>query len=212
MIQKGVKKYQDLQDTLAIIHKKYKIPPQYLLAIWGVESRYGSHTNKYRVLPALVTLAYGHPRSRNYFRRQLIVFLEIHQTHEKLPVNLKGSWAGAMGQPQFLPTSYLEYAVDFTGNGWADIWNSEADILASIANYVSQHGWDPKLSWGRRLKPGEKLIPGYKLITTGDSEVMRFAVTDNFHAVFSYNHSNHYTLTVCQLADALDQKIKKIKK
>ncbi len=212
MIQKGLKKYRTLQDTLARIHKEYEIPPQYLLAIWGVESRYGNHAHKHKLLPALVTLAYAHPRSRSYFRQQLIDFLRIHQQHKKLPKNLKGSWAGAMGQPQFLPSSYREYAVDFTGDGWADIWNSEADILASIANYVSQHGWEPEMSWGRRLKKGEKLIPGYKLITTGDSEEIRYAVTDNFHAVFSYNHSNHYTLTVCQLADALAQKISKKQK
>lgn len=208
MLDRGLKKYRALQDTLARIHSRFKVPPRYLLAIWGVESRYGNHDHKYEILPALVTLAYAHPRSSSYFRKQLLSYLETHQTNENLPKNLRGSWAGAMGQPQFLPTTYREFAVDFTGDGWADIWHSEADILASIANYVSEHGWKEGLDWGRRLEPGEKLVPGYKLITTGDSEEIRFGVTDNFHAVFSYNHSNHYALTVCQLADTLRKRIK----
>ena len=208
MIQRGVKKYNTLQDTLTQIENEFEVPAEYLLAIWGLESRFGSHKNTHNILDSLVTLAYSHPRSRSYFRNQLLSYLEMHENEYFPLIDLKGSWAGAMGQPQFMPSSYLHYAVDFTGSGWADIWNSEVDILASIANYISQHNWQKNQGWGRKLAEGENLPEGKRLVTTGDTNELRFAVTGNFRAIFSYNRSNHYALTICHLADAIAEKIK----
>ncbi|MFP4686552.1 MAG: lytic transglycosylase domain-containing protein [bacterium] len=208
MIEKGAKKYNDLQDTLVRIEKKFGVPPEYLLAIWGLESRYGSHKNTYRTLNSLITLAYSHPRSRRYFRGELLSYLKMHENKDFPLSDQKSSWAGAMGQVQFMPSSYLHYAVDFDGDGWADIWNSEADILASIASYISKHNWDKNQGWGREIDKGETPPANQKLITTGDTNELYFAVTGNFQAIFSYNRSNHYVLTVGLLADTLAQKIK----
>lgn len=207
MIESGVEKYDRLGDTLARIEKEYEIPPEYLLAIWGIESRYGSYDYEYELLPALVTMAYGHPRSADYFRSELLNLLKIHEEINLPPEKMRGSWAGAMGQPQFLPSTYRNYAVDFTGSGWADIWEEEADILASIANYIYRHGWNKNAGCARQLGEEEKVPEGKELITTGDEEKLRFAVTNNFHAIFNYNHSNHYALTVCQLAQTIGNEI-----
>lgn len=208
MIEAGVEKYSKLGDTLAEIENRYEIPGEYLLAIWGIESRYGSYNYQHDLLPALTTMAYGHPRSADYFRSELLSLLKIHEEFNLPLENRRGSWAGAMGQPQFLPSTYQNYAVDFTGSGWADIWDEEADILASIANYIYQHGWNKNAGCARRLAEDEEVPEGKELITTGDTDALRFAVTNNFHAIYNYNHSNHYALTVCELAETIGNKIK----
>ncbi|MGM0381809.1 MAG: lytic murein transglycosylase, partial [bacterium] len=209
MIEQGAEKYRQLSDTMTRIEQEYEIPGEYLLAIWGIESRYGNHRYEYDLLSSLTTMAYGHPRSADYFRSELLSLLQIHEELDFSLKDRRGSWAGAMGQPQFLPSTYQNYAVDFTGTGWADIWNSEADILASIANYIAQHGWNTKQGCARSLEENEQAPPGTELITPGDTDQLRFAVTDNFHAIYNYNHSNHYALTVCQLAEAIGEEIKK---
>ncbi|MGY9055792.1 MAG: lytic murein transglycosylase [Alphaproteobacteria bacterium] len=141
---------------LAQISQKYGVQSRFILAIWGVESFFGTYTGKDPVVESLATLAYDRRRS-SFFRKQLIASLQMVDRGYIELENMKGSWAGAMGQPQFIPTSYLAYAVDEDGDGRRDIWTSEADIFGSIANYLAKHGWSPDQTWGRAVQVPKSL-------------------------------------------------------
>jgi membrane-bound lytic murein transglycosylase B len=118
--------------------------------VWGLESNFGKFTGSRPVVTALATLGYDGRRA--LFRAELFEALRILDTSHMAPEDLKGSWAGAMGQPQFMPSSYLQYAVDFDEDGRVDIWKSEADVFASIANYLKAHGWIEGERWGREVR------------------------------------------------------------
>jgi lytic murein transglycosylase len=135
------------QKLLARIEKKYGVPAGIILAIWGRESGYGRASIPYSVVDVLATKAYLSTR-KSFFQKELIAALQIIQSGDVASSKMKGSWAGAMGQPQFMPSSYLRFAVDFDGDGKRDIWNSTADSLASIANYLLQSGWQTNRDWG----------------------------------------------------------------
>ncbi len=139
------------KDLLAQISAKYGVQSRFILAIWGVESFYGTYTGKKPVVTSLATLAYDRRRSK-FFRRQLLASLDMANKGYIELDSMKGSWAGAMGQPQFIPTSYMAYAVDEDGDGRRDIWTSEADIFGSIANYLAKHGWNDNQTWGRAVQ------------------------------------------------------------
>ena len=128
----------------------YRVPPSILVAIWGLESNFGRLTGVQPTFAVLATLAWD-PRRSDFFRQELFSALDILNRGDIEPVRMRSSWAGAMGQPQFMPTSYLEYAVDFDGDGRRDIWDSPADIFASIANYLKEHGWTASQRWGREV-------------------------------------------------------------
>ena len=132
---------------LAGIEARHGVPAAILLGIWGMETSYGRITGNMSVVQSLATLAWDGRRAA-LFTRELDAALEIAEKQLARPDQLRGSWAGAMGQPQFLPSSYLAYAIDGDGDGKADIWSSEPDTLASIANYLKANGWQPGLSWG----------------------------------------------------------------
>jgi membrane-bound lytic murein transglycosylase B len=133
----------------------FGVQPRFIVALWAVESDYGRVTGGYPVIGALATLAYGSSR-KAMFRKEVIDALRIVDAHDITAAGMTGSWAGAMGQCQFMPSSFLGYAVDFDGDGKRDIWNSEADVFASIANYLTSIGWRADQTWGRqvRLPPG----------------------------------------------------------
>ena len=137
-----------------VLHKieaQYGVPAQSLVAIWGLESNFGAFTGTRPIIAALATLAFD-PRRATLFRAELFHALTIlDQGHIALD-ELKGSWAGAMGQPQFMPSSYLKHAVDFNGDGRADIWTTESDVFASIANYLKSAGWVKGERWGREVR------------------------------------------------------------
>jgi membrane-bound lytic murein transglycosylase B len=133
------------------IRMQYGVSPGVVLAIWGMESHYGQFTGAYPVFQALATLAYE-PRRADFFRNELFKALSIVQSGFIDAKTMTGSWAGAMGQPQFMPSSYLDYAVDFDKDGLRDIWHSKADTLASIASYLKSRGWEPGQTWGREVK------------------------------------------------------------
>jgi membrane-bound lytic murein transglycosylase B len=136
---------------LAKVQDAYKVPPHVLVAIWGLESNFGRFSGVRPIMPTLATLAYDNRRSA-MFRGQLFDALAILDAgHIDLP-RLKGSWAGAMGQPQFMPSSYRKYAVDFDGDGRRDIWASQADVFGSIGNYLATNGWVAGQAWGRAVK------------------------------------------------------------
>jgi membrane-bound lytic murein transglycosylase B len=133
----------------------YGVQPRFIVALWAVESDYGRIMGSYPVVTALATLAYGSSRPA-MFRSELLAALRIIDHGDVTAAGMTGSWAGAMGQCQFMPSSFLQYAVDFDGNGRRDIWTDEADVFASIANYLGKLSWRADETWGRpvRLPPG----------------------------------------------------------
>jgi lytic murein transglycosylase len=133
--------------TLAAIEKKYGVPRQYLLAIWGRESGFGTVKIPHDAFDVLATKAFMSSR-KDFFQTELLAALQILEKGYMDRQGMKTSWAGALGQPQFMPSSYLKYAVDFDGDGKRDIWNSTPDTLASIANYLVQFGWQKGRGWG----------------------------------------------------------------
>lgn len=142
------------RDLLVKVGKAYGIQPRYLVAVWGLESNFGVFTGVRPTVQALATLAFDGRRG-DLFRNELFDALRIVDRGHIALERLKGSWAGAMGQPQFMPSSYLRYAEDFDGDGQRDIWSTPADVFASIANYLKAYGWDGEATWGRQVK-----VPG----------------------------------------------------
>lgn len=138
-------------DLLGQIEKRYKVDRNILLAIWGMESNFGKDMGQMKVMRSLATLLYSGNR-KDYAEVQFIAALKILKSGIVSPENFTGSWAGAMGHTQFIPSSYLTYAVDWTGDGKKDIWNSSADALASTANYLAKTGWRSDRPWGWEVK------------------------------------------------------------
>lgn len=137
--------------VLQKVEKAYGVPSEVLVSIWGLESNFGKFSGVRPTIPALVTLAYDARRGA-MFREELFNALEIVQRGDIELERLKGSWAGALGQPQFMPSSYLKWAQDFDADGRKDIWTSGGDVFASIAFFLQQHGWEEGARWGREVK------------------------------------------------------------
>ena len=140
-------KHKDLLDPIS---ERYGVPSRIIVAIWGMESNFGRFSGVRPTVPALATLAWD-PRRATFFRGELFNALEILNRGDIDLPRLKGSWAGAMGQTQFMPSSYLKYAEDFDGDGKRDIWSTPGDVFASIANYLKGHGWAANQGWGREV-------------------------------------------------------------
>ena len=136
--------------VLERVEKAYGVPSQIVVSVWGLESNFGRFAGVRPTIPALATLAYD-PRRSVMFRNELMTALEIVDRGDIELEKLRGSWAGALGQPQFMPSSYAEYAQDFDKDGRKDIWASLPDVFASIAYYLEQHGWTPGVRWGREV-------------------------------------------------------------
>lgn len=164
--QKGVTFWQENKEALAYARKVYGVPEEYIVAIIGVETFYGRITGRHRVMDALATLAFEYPKRAKFFRSELKHYLILTREEEVEPLSLKGSYAGAMGLGQFMPSSYRNYAVNFDGEGKKDIWTNPTDAIGSVAHYFKRHGWkkdgevihsaqakgSPKKS-NRKLKP-----------------------------------------------------------
>ncbi|MES2819609.1 MAG: lytic murein transglycosylase B [Pseudomonadota bacterium] len=138
---RGVDFWREHETTLARAEREYGVPPQMIVAIIGVETFYGGNTGNYRVLDALSTLAFDYPPRAPFFRQQLREFLLLTREEQVDPLSLTGSYAGAMGLPQFMPSSFRAYAVDFDGDGQINIWKNPADAIGSVASYFKHHGW-----------------------------------------------------------------------
>jgi membrane-bound lytic murein transglycosylase B len=159
------------RTLLRRVQAAYGVPPGIVLAIWGLESHYGGFTGAYPVFQALATLAWE-PRRSEFFRDELFKALMIVSGGSIDAKRMTGSWAGAMGQPQFMPSSYLDHAVDFDHDGLRDIWKSTPDTLASIANYLKDYGWTAGQTWGREVKisgAAREKIADIPMRTTGCS-------------------------------------------
>jgi membrane-bound lytic murein transglycosylase B len=151
-VETGRSKRAQLDQTLAAIESRFGVDRQAVLAIWGMESNYGNNRGSITVVESLATLAYE-GRRRGFAEEQLIAALRIIQSGDTAPANMVGSWAGAMGHTQFIPTSYLSYAVDFTGDGRRDVWSDDpTDALASAANYLARSGWQRGRPWGVEVR------------------------------------------------------------
>lgn len=151
VIRRGRELARQHRAVLGGIERTYDVQRRFLLAIWGMETRYGRVTGRTPIFQALATLAWE-PRRAPFFRGQLYDALTIVANGYIDAPSMTGSWAGAMGQPQFMPSSYLQYAVDHDGDGRRDIWRSSTDALASIANYLKGWGWTGEETWGREVR------------------------------------------------------------
>jgi membrane-bound lytic murein transglycosylase B len=149
-IEAGAKRFADHRQTLQAVARRFGVQPRFIAAIWGVETNYGTIALSYPAIDALATLAYD-PRRAKRFRAELFAALEILDAGAASLGQMKSSWGGALGQPQFMPLAYLHYAVDFDADGKKDIWSSPGDIFASIANYLKSAGWRNDQTWGRAV-------------------------------------------------------------
>jgi membrane-bound lytic murein transglycosylase B len=140
-IKRGVEFWNQNAEALARAEKDYGVPAQYIVAIIGVETFFGRNTGNYRVMDALSTLAFDYPPRADFFRKELKQFLLLAREQQVDPLGLNGSYAGAMGLPQFMPSSFRAYAVDFDGDGHINIWTDPTDAIGSVASYFKQHGW-----------------------------------------------------------------------
>jgi membrane-bound lytic murein transglycosylase B len=215
-------------DALERIERSYGVPRSIVLGVWGMETNFGSARGGMDVIRSLATLAYAGHR-RDFFRGELMVALDLLQRGLGRG-DLKGSWAGAMGHTQFMPSSYVKYAADGDGDGVGDIWASVPDALASTANYLRQHGWQPGLPWGfevaipegfdfriqrqsfsgwsglgLRRKDGQAMPRAGEaaLFLPGGARGPAFLVTDNYDVIKAYNASDAYALGVAHLGDRI---------
>ena len=158
-VETGRRNFAEGRALLERIGARYSVSPRVVVAIWGMETNYGANTGGFGVVEALATLAWEGRRA-SYFRDELISALRILDAGHIAPERMRGSWAGAMGQPQFMPSNFERLAVDFDGDGRRDIWDNRADALGSIAHYLSRHGWREGEPWGLEvLAPGP--VEGY---------------------------------------------------
>lgn len=200
-VAKGRANYSRYRDVLARIEATYGVEANVVTAVWGLESMFGERRGNVPVVSALSTLAYEGRRGA-FFESQLIAALKILQNGDITADRMTGSWAGAMGHTQFIPTSYLGYAVDFTGDGRRDIWSEDpTDALASTAAYLARSGWQRGQAWG-----GED---GSRGAADGNRRIQPqvggpvFVVGANFNAIKRYNNSDSYAIGVGHLADRI---------
>ncbi|MBN8293453.1 lytic murein transglycosylase [Rhodobacter sp. NTK016B] len=198
-VEKGRQALARHRTTLEAIESDSGVNKEIVTAIWGLESFYGERQGLIPVISATSTLAYEGRRGR-YFERELIAALRIVQNGDIPARQMTGSWAGAMGHTQCMPTVFQEYAVDFTGDGRRDIWSADpSDALATTAAYLRRHGWTRGLRWGGEVGHGE---PEGTIIQPQEGGP-RFSVTRNFRVIKRYNPSDAYALGVGHLADRI---------
>ncbi len=176
MIRRGQKLGKTYARTFRGIEKKYGVPAPVILAIWGLETNFGGYTGNMPVLQSLATLAYDCRRSK-FFTNELVSALKIVQRRDMRPEEMRGAWAGEIGQTQFLASSYVKYAVDYDRNGRRDLIRSVPDVLGSTANYLAKHGWRRGQSWG----------PG----------------TANYNVLKKWNKASVYVKTISVMAEKI---------
>lgn len=198
-VSKGRAAFARHRSTLSAVEARYGVPAEIVTAVWGLESFYGERRGNVPVISSTSTLAFDGRRGA-FFEKQLLAALKILQSGDTTPGNLIGSWAGAMGHTQFIPTSYQAFAVDFNGDGRRDIWSENpADSLASTAAYLSRNGWATGVRWGGEVGNG---APQGSIIQPQPGGP-RFAVTRNFGVIKRYNNSDSYAIGVGHLADRI---------
>ncbi len=227
-IANGLQNYRQWGDLLTRLERSYGVDRYAILAVWGMETNYGSTMGGHNVIEALATLACCQPKRPEFFRRELIAALQILQQGNVTPENMVGSWAGAMGQTQFMPTSFKAYAADGDGDGRRDIWTSVPDALASTASFLHKHGWQPGQTWGYEVQPPSGARPGSTLslaqwqaagVRRANGQPLpggaaraslfmpagpngpAFLMLPNFRVIKRYNNADSYALAVGHLSD-----------
>jgi len=231
-IRKGRRLLQEHRALLSRIEAQYGVPAEIIVALWGIESNFGENTGGFPVIASLATLAHEGRRAE-FFAGELVAALKILDNGDITPDAMNGSWAGAMGQSQFMPSTFLGYAVDGSGDGKRDIWRNQADVFASMANYLSRMGWDRRYIWGRevRLQNGvatsgldeRRPLAGWhtagvrrtdgsalpavaidaSLLKMDDGRGPSYLVYDNFRVLMRWNRSTYFATSVGLLADAI---------
>ena len=229
-VQNGVVFWNQYEDALNRAWQVYGVPPEIIVGIIGVETRWGRVMGKTRILDALATLSFNYPRRAEYFSGELETFLLMARDEQDYPLHLKGSFAGAMGYGQFMPSSYKQYAVDFSGDGHINLWDP-VDAIGSVANYFKAHGWvkgDQVAVMANGQAPGlpngfktrysisqlaaAGLTPQQPLGNHQQASLLRLDVgtgyqywygLPNFYTITRYNHSTHYAMAVWQLGQAV---------
>ncbi|MFP7671774.1 lytic murein transglycosylase [Marivita sp. S0852] len=198
-VRKGRAAFARHRRTLDALEREYGVDARIITAIWGLESFYGERRGQVPVISATSTLAFDGRRGR-FFEQQLVAALRILQNGDIPASRMTGSWAGAMGHTQFIPTSYLQFAVDYTGDGRRDIWSDDpSDALASAAAYLERNGWVRGLQWGGEVGAGG---PSGSVIQP-QAGGPRFNTTRNFWVIKRYNNSDAYAIGVGHLADRI---------
>lgn len=198
-VSKGRAAFAQHQTTLKALEAQYGVDAEIITAIWGLESFYGERRGNVPVISSTSTLAFDGRRGA-FFENQLMAALNILQSGDIPASRLTGSWAGAMGHTQFIPTSYQAFAVDFTGDGRRDIWSDDpTDALASTAAYLQRNGWTRGVRWGGEVGEG---APAGSIIQP-QAGGPKFAVTSNFKVIKRYNNSDAYAIGVGHLADRI---------
>ncbi len=230
-IAEGLKFWKQNAAYLRLAEQRYGVPQEIIVALLGVETFYGRQTGGYRTIDALSTLAFGYPPRADFFRGELEQFLLLASEQAFNLLEIRGSYAGALGLPQFMPSSYRKYAVDFNNDGKIDLIHERADAIGSAANYLKQYGWTPNEPVAVRGVLGEDgcagdvktprpaaawaqagITPVQPVASAKPSRLLDFTVKQgkefwlvfgNFDVIMTYNNSSYYAMTVFQLADAL---------
>jgi membrane-bound lytic murein transglycosylase B len=210
-VDAGVAFWQVNKEALQRAETEYGVPPSLVLGILGVETIYGRNTGGFRVLDALATLSFDypteHPRREAriaYFRGELAQLLVLAKQMGREPASYKGSYAGAMGWPQFMPSSWRKHAIDFDGDGKIDLWQSQTDMIGSIANYFKAYGYKTSVANRAGLDLQQTAVE----LENGDEAVTQYPVDDNFFVITKYNNSYYYAAAVLELGAAIDAEIK----
>ena len=198
--------------TLQKAEKEFGVPKEVITAIIGVETRYGKIQGNYRVIDSLLTLGFDYPRRSEFFRKELVSFFLLTRENELDISNIKGSYAGAMGYGQFISSSYRAYAIDYDGDGNADLFSSVDDAIGSVANYLYIHGWKREgeivyetfpNNVRKVFKPSDGLSKFIPLSFNEDGKDINFIGDDNFIAITKYNISHFYAMAVYHLSEEL---------
>ena len=232
--QSARERMQENRVLLDEIGARYGVAPRFIVALWGIETDFGRVTGTFPVIAALATLAYEGRRAA-FFRNELLNALKIVDRHHIDPRRMTGSWAGAMGQSQLMPSSFLTYAVSYRGDAAPDIWNRRDDVFASIANYLARVGWHGE-AWGETVRlphgldpsaesrprpvgewaalgvrrvDGSALAPGggsAGLVAPQGAEGPIFLTYDNYRALLKWNNSSYFAIAVGYLADSMTRR------
>ena len=202
-VRRGRELFRENAALLSRTTGPHGVPPEVVVALWGVESNFGTRMGDFNVIAALATLAYNGRRSK-YFRVELISALRVLAGGHVAFERMVGSWAGAMGQCQFMPSSFLALAIDGDGDGKRDIWGSRADVFASAANFLRKAGWRAGVRWGAELQPGKALAgKGDRIVMPEGPGGRRYATSVNFRAIRRWNPADFFALSVGLLSDRI---------
>ncbi len=229
-VKKAKRLYKENYSILKKIEKHYNVQPRFIVALWGIETDFGRYTGSFKVIPSLLTLIYDGRRAK-YFEKEFFYALDIIKNGHVSMNSMYGSWAGAMGQCQFMPSSFVKYAQDWNKDGKKDIWKTKSDVFASAANYLQNTGWNYNQTWGRKvyiknltkkidekkkyklsylkkinlLNFDKKQLPNSdvlaRLIFLKNQKDFGYLAYQNFDNILKWNRSNYFAIAVGTLSD-----------